>query len=89
MVQESIQQLHDMIAKLEGKTPGQPLSKSFEPEGPFQADLKGIGQGALMMDMRGAAGRYFYKELKLDAQLKEEWEQCGKRFDKQRDFKQK
>ena len=89
MVQESIQQLHDMIAKLEGKTTGQPLSKSLAPIGQFQTDLQGIGQGAQVMDMRGAAGRYFYKEMKLDAQLKEEWEKCGKRFDKQRDFKQK
>eukprot|EP00972_Heterocapsa_arctica_P036547 5378976-Heterocapsa_arctica.AAC.1 len=41
------------------------------------------------MDMRCASGRFFYKELKLDAQLREKWAQCSKCYDKQRDFKMK
>eukprot|EP00972_Heterocapsa_arctica_P046590 6875794-Heterocapsa_arctica.AAC.1 len=41
------------------------------------------------MDMRGASGRFFYRELKLDKQLKEEWAECGKSYDKQRKFKMK
>ena len=87
-VQENIQKLTDAIAILQGKTAQLP-DKTFEPEGPFQEHLKGIGQGTEVMDMRGAAGRFFYKELKLDKQLQAEWEKVGKRIDKQRDFKQK
>ena len=87
-VQENIQKLTDAITILQGKV-AQPPDQSFEPEGPFQEHLKGIGQGTEVMDMRGAAGRFFYKELKLDKQLQAEWEKVGKRIDKQRDFKQK
>eukprot|EP00972_Heterocapsa_arctica_P081546 12021199-Heterocapsa_arctica.AAC.1 len=41
------------------------------------------------MNMRGASGTYFYKELKLDALMKEEWDKCGKSYDTQHNFKVK
>ena len=85
-VQQSIQELTDTLHE---HGIGGPPPKSLEPEGKFQADMQAIGQGKLLMDMRSAQGRHFYKELNLDAQLKAEFAKCGKVIEKQHSFKQK
>jgi hypothetical protein len=85
-VQQSIQELTDTLQE---HGIGGPPPKSLEPEGKFQADMQAIGQGKLLMDMRSAQGRHFYKELNLDAQLKAEFAKCGKVIEKQHSFKQK
>eukprot|EP00972_Heterocapsa_arctica_P037539 5526306-Heterocapsa_arctica.AAC.1 len=44
-----------------------------------------VGTG--LMDMRGAFGRFFYRELKIDPMLLSEFNACGKSYNKQRAFK--
>jgi hypothetical protein len=54
----------------------------------LEAEMKqAVGTG--VMDMRGAFGRYFYREMKMNKLAKAEFKACGKSYDKQRAFKAK
>ena len=54
----------------------------------LEAEMKQAGVTGIM-DMRGACGRYFYRELKINQQALAEFKECGKSYTKQRAFKAK